>query len=190
MSKQNSTKVILKNVRLSFANLLEPKSINGGEPKYSTQVIIEKSDTENIENMKKAIDIAYKQGLESGRLKRVKRDRLKTTLHDAEEKYDFNENPEYEDTLYINLNSKRRPGLINKYKDKTDDPEEVYSGVYANVSLNFYPYNTSGNKGVSAGLNNVMVLGKGERLGGQASAESDFADFEAEDSSDGLDDIL
>lgn len=190
MSKPNSTKVILKNVRLSFANLLEPKSINGGEPKYSTQVIIEKSDNENIENMKRAIDIAYKQGLESGRLKGVKRDRLKTTLHDSEEKYDFAENPEYEDTLYINLNSKRRPGLINKYKDKTDDPEEVYSGVYANVSLNFYPYNTSGNKGVSAGLNNVMVLGKGERLGGQASAESDFADFEAEDNSDGLDDIL
>lgn len=183
-------KVILENVRLSYANLLEAKSIQGGEPKYSTQLIIDKDNSENIKKLEKAINEAYKEGLESGKLKGVKREKLKTTLHDAEEKYDSDEQPEYENAYYMNVNSKRRPGIVNKYKEATDDPEEVYSGVYAHVSINFYPYNTSGNRGVSAGLNNVMVLGKGERLGGRASAESDFSDFEAADSSDGLEDLL
>lgn len=45
MSKtvKNPTKVITGVVRLSYANVWEPKSINGGKEKYSVSVIIPKS---------------------------------------------------------------------------------------------------------------------------------------------------
>lgn len=45
MAKQNNTKVVTGLVRLSYANVWEPKSINGGDPKFSCSIIIPKSDT-------------------------------------------------------------------------------------------------------------------------------------------------
>lgn len=190
MTTANSTKVIAPKVRLSFVNLLEPKAFEGQEAKYSVMAMINKDDTKTLAKIEKAIDAAYQMGVDSGELKGVKRDKLKVTLRDADEEFDIEENPEFENHMFINLSAKQKPGVINKYKEKTTDPEEVYSGVYANVSMNFYPYNTAGNRGVSAGLNNVMVLGYGDYLGGRASAESDFAEFEAEDESEDLEDIL
>ena len=48
MAKQNNTKVVTNEVRLSYANVWEPKSINGGTAKYSCSIIIPKSDTETV----------------------------------------------------------------------------------------------------------------------------------------------
>ena len=43
---KNPMKVITgENTRWSYANVWEPKSINGGTPKYSVSLIIPKSDT-------------------------------------------------------------------------------------------------------------------------------------------------
>ena len=38
MAKQSNTKVITGLVRLSYANVWEPKSINGGDPKFSCSI--------------------------------------------------------------------------------------------------------------------------------------------------------
>jgi hypothetical protein len=53
--------------------------------------------------------------------------------------------------------------------------QDIVSGDYGRVSLNAYAYDQAGNKGVSYGLNNIMLLSKGESLGGaKPSAASDF----------------
>lgn len=39
-NKMNSTKVVTGVVRLSYANVWEPASINGSNPKYSASLII------------------------------------------------------------------------------------------------------------------------------------------------------
>ena len=45
----NPMKVITgSDTRWSYANIWEPKSINGGTPKYSVSLIIPKSDTKTI----------------------------------------------------------------------------------------------------------------------------------------------
>ena len=64
MSKiQNPTKVITGvNTRWSYANVWDPKSINGGAPKYSVSLIIPKSDTETVDKLKAAIEAAYAEG--------------------------------------------------------------------------------------------------------------------------------
>ena len=66
------------------------------------------------------------------------------------------------------------------------DEEEVYSGVWAVVSVSFYAYDVSGNKGVACGLNNIMKFKDDDHLGGRVSAESDFGgmDFDDEDDED------
>ena len=54
MAKQSNTRVVTGLVRLSYANVWEPKSINGGDPKYSCSIIIPKSDTETTAPSRKA----------------------------------------------------------------------------------------------------------------------------------------
>ena len=51
---------------------------------------------------------------------------------------------------------------------------EVYSGVYGRASINFYAFNSNGNRGIACGLNNLQKFRDGEPLGGKASASSDF----------------
>ena len=64
MVKQlNSTKVVTSPVRLSYANLLEPKSVGGGTPKYGVSLIIPKSDTKLIEAINAAVEAAIQEGV-------------------------------------------------------------------------------------------------------------------------------
>ncbi len=57
----------------------------------------------------------------------------------------------------------------------------MYSGCYCYVSINFYAFAVEGNKGIAAGLNNIMKIKDGDRLSGGASADEDFGDIEPEE---------
>ena len=64
----NPMKVITgRDTRWSYANVWEPKSIQGGTPKYSVSLIIPKSDTVTLEKIRTAIQAAYTEG--QGKLK-------------------------------------------------------------------------------------------------------------------------
>lgn len=63
MAKQKNTNVITGLVRLSYANVWEPKSINGGDPRYSCSIIIPKSDVETVAAINAAIECAVKEGV-------------------------------------------------------------------------------------------------------------------------------
>ncbi len=58
----NPTKIITGVCRLSYANIWQAKSINGGTPKFSTSVLIPKSDTVTVARVEKAIQAAYEEG--------------------------------------------------------------------------------------------------------------------------------
>lgn len=65
MSKnyKNPTKVITgPKTRWSYANVWDPKSINGGTPKYSVSLIIPKSDVATVKKIEAAIQAAYEEG--------------------------------------------------------------------------------------------------------------------------------
>lgn len=170
-----STKVVTGKVRLSYAHLFEPYSINGSEPKYSTMILIPKSDKETFAK----IEAAQKAAAEAGKDKfngKVPTN-LRTTLRDGDEEQDTVAEPHYAGHYFMNVSSKQRPGVVDKDLNPILDNSEIYSGCYARVSLNFFAYNTAGNKGISAGLNNVQKLADGDPLGGAGtSPESDFGD--------------
>ena len=63
-NKMNSTKVVTGVVRLSYANVWEPASINGSNPKYSVSLIIPKSDKQTLDAINAAVDAAIKEGWE------------------------------------------------------------------------------------------------------------------------------
>ena len=65
--------------------------------------------------------------------------------------------------------------MVDRERMPILDPEQIYSGMKALVSITLYPYKVSGNAGVAAALNNVMKTHDGTRLGGGKSAKEDFA---------------
>jgi len=174
---QNTTKVVTGKVRLSYVALLEPKAFEGQEAKYSTVILIPKTDKATIKKIQDAQKAAY-EAAKNDKLKGIKWERVKTTLRDGDEDMDTEEHPEYAGHMFMSISSKTKPQIIDKYKNKVDSAEEVYSGVYARVSLNAYAYNTAGNKGISCGLNNVQIVAPGDYLGGKASADADFDEWE------------
>lgn len=182
------TKVITGLVRFSYANVFTPKG-DGEDKKYSVSLIIPKEDKLTIKNIKEAIKNAYEIGKET-KFKGKKIKDIFAILHDGDEERP--EDPVYENSYYINASAKTKPGIVDKYKRPIEDTTEFYSGCYGYASINLYPYNTNGNKGIACGLSNLMKFEDGESLGGRASAEDDFKGFgeELDDFDDDFDDDL
>ena len=179
----NPTKVITGvNTRWSYVNAWEPKSINGGAPKYSVSLIIPKSDTKTIEKIQAAIQAAYEEG--QGKLKGNGKSVpalsvLKTPLRDGDAERPDDE--AYADSYFVNANSGTAPGIVDADRNPIIDRSEVYSGVYGRASINFYAFNSNGNKGIACGLNNLQKIKDGEPLGGKSRAEDDFATEDDDD---------
>lgn len=179
---KSPTKVVTGKVRLSYVHLFEPFTNSPEqEARYSVTILIPKSDKATLAK----IEAAQKAAAEEGKTKKFGGripPNLSTTLHDGDEEADLERNPEYEGHMYMAMSSKQRPGVVDQDLNPVMDPSQVYSGCYARVSINAFPYNTNGKKGISFGLNNVQFLEDGESLGGRTRAEDDFSD----DSGDGL----
>lgn len=79
------------------------------------------------------------------------------------------------------LQATSAPGIVDADRNPILTRSEVYSGVYGRASISFYAFNSSGNKGIACGLNNLQKIRDGEPLGGKASAESDFATDDDDD---------
>ena len=164
-------------VRLSYEHIWEPASINGSDEKYSVSLIIPKSDTKTV----KAIQDAIEQAKQDGKAKfggRIPAN-LKLPLRDGD--IDRPEDEAYQNSMFLNANSKQAPQIVDRQVQPILDQSEVYSGCYGRVSITFYAYNSNGNKGVAAGLGNVQKLRDGEPLGSRANARDEFEAVDAED---------
>jgi hypothetical protein len=181
-----STKVITGKVRLSYCHVFEPQSIDGGDEKYSTAILIPKSDKETLRKIKAAVEAAKELGKSKwgGKVPA----NCKTPLRDGDEERPDDE--AYAGHYFLNASSKNKPGIAKpigkdasgktKFQEITDTTE-VYSGCYAKVSLNFYPFDAKGNRGVAAGLNNVVKVQDGDFLGGRSNVNDDFAGEDFDD---------
>ncbi|EHN13415.1 DUF2815 family protein [Clostridium sporogenes] len=167
-------KIITGKVRFSYANVWEPKSINGSDPKYSVSLIIPKSDKATLEKVNKAIEEAKKEGLAKlgGKIPA----NLKTPLRDGD--IDRPDDDAYANSYFINANSNTKPGIVDKSVQTILDQSEFYSGCYGRASIVFYAYNANGNKGIACGLQNLQKLEDGEPLGGHSRPEDDFDSVE------------
>ncbi|MEK3887477.1 DUF2815 family protein [Bacillus sp. FSL K6-3431] len=180
MAKINGTKVTTNEVRMSYAQVFEPKAMEGStDEKYSIALLIPKTDTETIDFIEQAIATAAEEGKAKfgGKVPA----KLKTTFRDGDEEKPDDE--AYVGHYFLNCSSKTKPGVIKvaapgssvKF-EKIEDESEFYSGCYGKAVINFFAYNAQGNKGVSAGLNNLLKTRDGEAFAGKAAAEDDFAD--------------
>ena len=180
---KNPMKVITgPETRWSYVNAWEPKSINGGTPKYSVSLIIPKSDTRTVEKINAAIKAAYEEG--AGKLKGNGKSvppmaAIKLPLRDGD--IERPDDEAYAGCWFVNANNTAAPGIVDAERQPILDRSEVYSGVYGRASISFYAFNSSGNKGIACSLNNLQKIADGEPLGGHASAEADFATDDDDD---------
>lgn len=171
-TNKNSTKVVTGIVRLSYEHVWEPASINGSNPKYSASLIIPKSDKKTIDAINAAIDNAIRDGAGKFGGKIPNRAALKLPLRDGDIERD---DEAYKGCFFVNANSTSQPQIVDRTVQPILDRSEVYSGCYVRASINFYAFNSNGNKGVACGLGNIQKVRDGEPLGGRSSAADDFA---------------
>lgn len=175
--ENNKTKVVTGMVRFSYANVWQPKSINGSDEKYSVSLIIPKTDKKTIAQIEAAIEAAKQEGKAKfgGKIP----SNLKLPLRDGD--IDRSEDEAYKNSYFVNANSKERPGIVDNSVKPILDQSEFYSGCYGRASITFYAFNQNGNKGVAVGLQNLQKLLDGEALSARSRAEDDFSTFEDED---------
>lgn len=180
-------------VRLSYANIFEPKAMKNddgtdGVLKYSTCCLIPKTDTKSLEIINAEIDRTIQKGLEKKKFNeaQVKSVKFRRLLRDGDEYYAENPKPEHEifkGHMFFNASNTRPVGVVDERAQPiiTKDTDKIYSGVWARVDCALFPYNTKGNVGIGAGLNNVMRVRDDERLDGSQSAEVAFKEYAATD---------
>lgn len=174
-----SNRIVTGEVRLSYANIWEPKSIQGSDPKYSCSLLIPKSDIKTVNAIQDAVKrtLAESAGKFGGKVPPL--GSLKLPLRDGDAEKDTEAHPEYAGMCFLNANNKTAPQIVERNAtggiQQILDPNEVYSGCYAQVSIEFFAFNSNGNKGVGVALGNILKTRDGDALGGvEISAEADF----------------
>ncbi len=182
----NAQQIVLTNVRLSYVHILKPFANNpGDEPKYSCTVLVPKSDAANLAKIESAIKAATEAG-KAGRWNGVVPPNVPNPVHDGDGvKTDGTEyGPECKGCLLFTATAKadRPVDVVDRRMNKIIEPSEIYSGIYANISVNFYPYMYQNKKGVGAGLGPVQKVKDGESFGGSTpTANSVFSALTDED---------
>lgn len=178
--KNDPRKVVTGKVRFSYANVFEPRANEEGQtPKYSVSIIIPKDDKETINKIKAAIEAAKEEGKASKFAGKIPAN-MKMPLRDGD--LERGDDEAYANAFFVNASSTNKPGVVDRELNPIMDRDDFYSGCFGRASITFFAFNTSGNKGVACGLNNIQKTSDGTPLGGRTSPESDFnSDFADDD---------
>lgn len=173
----NETLVRIGEVRFSYAHVFEPKQDDDGNDKYGVAILWPKTEKGITELVEKAVEAAKQKGKTSKWGGKIPAN-CKSPIRDGDTEREDDES--YKGMYFLNASSKQKPGVRVLEGGKVVealDMEDFYSGCWGAVTLNFFPYDSKGNKGVGAGLNNVIKTRDDERLAGGTSADQDFSDL-------------
>lgn len=188
MTETNQQHVVTPElVRFSYVHLGEPYAIGAGqEPKYSVLILIPKTAKKTLALIKEGQKAAYDAKKQIFGKKPF--ETVETTLRDGDLEHPDLE--EYQGMMFMSLSNKTAPKVVGTLRDEAgnpkpldpSDPEEIYSGMWGRVGMNFFAYDSQMKKGISASLATVQKVRDGERLGGfVADPTADFGEFEDED---------
>lgn len=178
MYQNDPMKVLTGEVRLSYANLTTPRAAQqGGKPKYSVTLLIPKTDTATKADIDAAIQAAANEAL-SKVWNGARPPQLRVPIYDGDGVWPSGVpfGDECKGHWVMTASTKNKPQVVGMDNINCElAPSDIYSGMYARVTIRFFGYSNSGNKGIGCGLGNVMKTRDGEALAGSASASVDFA---------------
>lgn len=170
-------KVTLKDVRLTFPQLFEPKQVNGqGDPKFSAAFLLPKTHPQVAEIKAAIVEAATaKWAAKHPEVLKALAAADKLALHDGDAKSDYDG---YAGSLFINASNKIRPLVIGPQREPLVAADgKPYSGCYVNAIIELWAQDNQFGKRVNASLLGVQFVRDGERLAGGGVAAAD--DFEA-----------
>ena len=178
MYQNDPMKVLTGEVRLSYCNLTTPRAAKqGGEPKYSVTILIPKTDVSTKADIDAAIQAAAQEALTKV-WNGARPPMLAVPIWDGDgvRKSGVPFGDECKGHWVMTASTKNKPQVVGIDNINCElAPSDIYSGMYGRVTIRFFGYSNSGNKGIGCGLGNVLKTRDGEPLSGQASAASDFA---------------
>lgn len=160
-----ATKVTTGVVRASFVHVFEPqppspqtlRSNPNAKGKFGITLLIPKSDKKTLD----ALYAAEKEAQEIGKNSKFNGSippNVATLIRDGDEDQDTDKYPEFAGNMFMNVRSDRKPVVVDQNVQEVLDPTEVYSGCWVKASINAYPYNFEGKKGISFGLNAIQKV--------------------------------
>ncbi len=177
MYQNDAMKVLTGEVRLSYVNVITPRAQQGQEPKYSVTLLIPKSDLATKADIDASIQAAAQEAV--GKVwggVRPPQPRIPIWDGDGVRQSGVPFGDECKGHWVITASSKMKPSVVGMDNINVElAPSDIYSGMYGRVTIRFFGYSNSGNKGVGCGLGNIMKTRDGEPLSGRTSAASDFA---------------
>ena len=178
MYQNDPAKVLTGEVRLSYVHLIEPRTNKpGDDPKYSATLLIPKTDFATKADIDASIQAAAQDAV-SKVWNGAAPPQLRVPIYDGDGVRQSGEpfGEECRGHWVMSASTFNKPQVVGIQNINQElPPREVYSGMYARVTIRFFGYSNSGNKGIGCGLGNVMKTRDGEALAGSASASVDFA---------------
>ncbi len=187
MAKANNsvmTRFTTGKARLTYAFLWAPRSSDNEDgdekgEKYSTCILIPKGDQATIDKLNIALNYAVQAGQAKGLWGANLPTSFKWPLRDGDAEY-LEKGEEYKGHWFLNASSTRKPRIVDIARNDIYDESEVYSGCYARVCVNLFPFNQKGNRGIGCGLEAIQKISDGEALGGApVDVDEAFGDSEA-----------
>lgn len=189
----------LKDVRLTFPQLWEPKQVNGqGDPKFSGAFLFKPDHSARTQLLNAVVaaakakwgealvDVKEPDPADATKIITVKRPnyevvlkQLKATdricVHDGDSKSEYDG---YAGHLFVNASNKIKPLVIGPNRENLVPADgKPYSGCYVNAIVEIWAQDNQFGKRINASLMGVQFVRDGERLAGGAVAAAD--DFEA-----------
>ena len=160
--------------RVSFPALFEPKSFEDGPPVYSVTTLFDADADLSV--FEKAVKGVIQDKLNGKRPKKLK----VTEIQDGDDIEKKNGDPreECQGKRVIQLRSKRKPVIVDNYREPITDPEEVYGGCYATAIVQAFYWDNKFGSGVSFDLVALQKIKNGEPFVGSQFAKDDFEEYE------------
>ena len=159
MYQNDAQKVLTGEVRLSYCNLIQPRApLSGqGDPKYSVTILIPKTDVATKADIDASIEAAARDAV--GKLWGGVRPRFDSIVWDGDgtRKNGLPFGSECKGHWVLTASTKQKPQVVGIDNINAElAPQDIYSGMYGRVTLRFFGYSQSGNRGVGCGLGNVL----------------------------------
>ena len=176
--------ITINDVRFSYCHLFQPKPAKNpnAEPKYSVTVLVPKSNTAAKAAIDQDIARAYEDGV-TRKWGGVRPPKYDVCVYDGDGARPSDGMPfgeECRGMWVFTASSTDRPFVVDRQVQEIIQPRQVYSGMWGNVNVAFFPYENSGKKGIGCALNGVQKTRDDEPLAGRVTAQDAFQVMPAE----------
>jgi hypothetical protein len=178
-------KLLLKNVRLAFPALYEPRAMDAESKARYSALFLLPPDHPQLKEIEAAIDTAANEKWDKKAAQHLKALRTsdRTCLHDGDTKAQYDG---FEGNLFVSAAAAgdgAPPTVVDRDRTKlTKESGKPYAGCYVNASIEIYAQDNAYGKRINASLRGVQFAKDGDAFGGGRPAAADeFEELESED---------